>query len=207
MGLVKKDLHTQQYELTLRIADLARVALSQLDLVKIALPFMTDLVERCKESVFLVVMDGIETVTVAQVTAPRVLTARRYHVGRRYQASAVSGGKLLLAYGPQSLVDQVIGEGLEAYTKYTVTSPQEVLALLEKVRQDGYAVSDQELEIGLFAIATPIWDRDGEAIAAISISGPPERLSNAHLPKFIVDARQTSLQISMALGWPGPNGH
>ena len=115
MGVVKKDPVTQQYELSLGILQLSRVVLSQLDLVKITLPIMSALVERCRESVFLVVLDGLETVTIAQVAAPRVFSPSPYHVGHRYQASAVSGGKLLLAHGPQCVVDQLIEEGLTAY--------------------------------------------------------------------------------------------
>ncbi|MFC2030516.1 IclR family transcriptional regulator [Chloroflexota bacterium] len=207
MGVVKKDPVTQQYELSLGILQLSRVVLSQLDLVKITLPIMSALVERCRESVFLVVLDGWETVTIAQVAAPRVFSPRPYTVGQHYQASAVSGGKLLLAHGPPCVVDQLIEEGLTAYTERTITSPQQLLAELDKVRCQGYAVTDQELEIGLVAVAAPIWDADNVAAAAISVSGPPDRVGHEHLPGFIAHVRETAEQISGALGRPRAGGH
>lgn len=205
LGLVKKDPLTLQYELSLRILELARVVISQLDLVKVALPYVTSLVERRKESAFLVVLDGSETVIVAQVSAPRVLTPRQYVVGMRHQASAASAGKLLLAHGPQSVVDKLIEEGFHTYTDYTITSPQELRDELEKALHQGYAIANQELEIGIFAVSAPIWDSDGEVTAALSLSGPPERMSNEHLPQLIDDVRQTALQISEGLGWLGPD--
>jgi len=201
MGIVTKDPVTQQFELSLRVLQIARVVLSQLDLVKITLPFLTALVEQCEESAFLVVLDGFETVTLAQSSASRLLSGTPYHVGRRYQASAVSGGKLLLAYGPQSVIDELIEEGLTAYTEHTITVPQLLLAELDKVRRQGYAISDQELEIGLFALAAPIWDRDDRAVAAISISGPPDRLRSPRLPELIGRVREAAAQVSRALGW------
>lgn len=204
LDVVKKDPVTREYELSFRVLELGRVVLGQLDLVKIAMPLMTELVERCQESAFLTILDGTESVTVAQVAAPRVLSAPGlYHVGRRYQAHAVSGGRLLLAYAPRRTVDELIDEGLQAYTDRTITSPEKLLAELEQVRQQGYAITDQELEIGLFAVALPIRDREGIAIAAVIISGPPERLSNERLPGIIGSVRETAEQISRAMGWPG----
>jgi IclR family KDG regulon transcriptional repressor len=201
MGIVRKDPLTGQYELGMRVLDLSNVVLSQLHLIEVATAFMSELVSRCRESVFLVILDGTDTVTVAQVAAPRLITPTRYSVSRRYQASAVSGGKLLLAHSPKSVVDQLIEKGLHAYTQHTVTSPQKLLAELEQVRQKDYAITNQELEIGLFAVAAPIRDHEGTVIAAVSVSGPPERLSSEHLPEFITGIRETAQQISTALGW------
>jgi DNA-binding IclR family transcriptional regulator len=203
-GVVRKDPLTGEYELSLRVLDLAQVVISQLDLVKVAHPFMIDLVTEYKESAFIVVLDGTNTVTVAQVTAPRVMTSARYTVGRRSLAHAVSGGKVLLAHSPKSVVDGLIKKGLYAYTPHTITSPRKLLSMLEQVRQQGYAIADQELEIGLFAVAAPIWGREDKVIAAVSISGPRERLSNENLPEFIVGIREAAQQISTALGWSRP---
>jgi DNA-binding IclR family transcriptional regulator len=85
----------------------------------------------------------------------------------------------LLAHGPQCVVDQLIEDGLVAYTERTITSPQELLAELEKVRAQGYAVTDQELEIGRVAASALVWDADNAAVAALGISGPPTGLDTS----------------------------
>lgn len=203
-GMLKQDPLTKKYELSLRVLDLAQAVISRLDLVRIALPFMTELVAKYKESAFMVVLDGTNTVTVAQVTAPRVMASARYSVGRRSLAHTVSGGKVLLAYSPESVVDQLIKRGLRAYTPHTITSPWKLLAALEQIRQQGYAISDQEFEIGLFAVAAPIRDHEGKVIASICTSGPCERLASEHLPDFIAGVCETARRISTALGWSGP---
>jgi DNA-binding IclR family transcriptional regulator len=113
----------------------------------------------------------------------------------------------LLAYGPQNVVDRLIEEGLHAYTDRTIVSPQKLLTNLEEVCRQGFSISDQELEIGLFAVGAPIWDSDGKVTAAISVSGPPERMSKESLPRFTASVQESARQISVALGWKEPDDH
>lgn len=202
-GIVQQDSRTRTYQLGLRVLDLARTAVSQLDLVKMAHPHMTEFVAEYHESVFVVILDGIHTVTIGQVIAPRFITSAAYSIGRRSLASAVSGGKVLLAFSPDRVIEDLLKAGLRQYTPNTITSRDELLATLEKIRLDGHAIADQELEIGLYAVAAPIFDREGRVIAAISSSGPRERIANEDLPSFIDGVKLTAQCISSALGWSG----
>jgi DNA-binding IclR family transcriptional regulator len=202
-GIVQKDSSTRTYQLSLRVLDLARTAVSQLDLVKVAHPHMTEFVEEYHESVFVVVLDGIHTVTIGQVIAPRFITSAAYSIGRRSVASAVSGGKVLLAFSPESVIEALLKAGLHQYTPNTIISRDQLVAELAKIRLDGHAIADQELEIGLFAVAAPIFDREGQVIAAVSSSGPRERIAKENLPSFINGVKLTAGGISADLGWPG----
>jgi IclR family KDG regulon transcriptional repressor len=205
MGALKKDPVTDEYELNARILSLAQTVVSQLDLVKIAYPLMTELTGSFNESSFLVIPDGDHTLTVAQVTAARLIGPSTWHVGMRYQLNATTGGKLILAYGPRSRLDELIKRGLIQYTKHTVTSPAKLIEQLEQVHRQGYVIQNQELEVGLFAIGAPIRDHQGHVVAGLSMSGPPERLGGENLPDYIGGVRDTADRISKTLGWPGVN--
>ena len=114
-----------------------------------------------------------------------------------------TGGKLLLAYGPESRVEELLQEGLAENTEYTIVMPEELLAELESIRQQGYAVANQESEIGLRAIGAPIRDRSGVVVAGVSVSGPPERIAHDSFPQLLDGVLEAARQISAAIGWFG----
>src|SRR6185503_11725815 len=91
-------------------------------------------------------------------------------------------GKVLLAYGAAQLSGQLPGSALERRTDKTVTSEAALRTELATVRARGYAVTDEELEPGLIAVATPIRGYDGAVVAALSVSAPTTRLSRDSLP-------------------------
>lgn len=200
-NFVKKDPVTGEFELGCKILDLGQAILSQMDIVKIALPFMTEMTSEYNESTFLVTLDDVDSITIAQVAAPRLMSPSGYHLGRRYQASAVSGGKILLAHSPEDVVETLLKHGLKRYTPNTITSPEKLREVLDQALKLDYAFADQETEIGLFAIAAPIRNFEGKVVAAVNVSGPPQRLGGKNLPRFIEGIRDTAAKISTALGW------
>ena len=115
----------------------------------------------------------------SQVDGQFILGATNW-IGRHvpYHASAL--GKIFLAYGAAALPSGT----LAAKTIKTITNRAQLVIELEKVRKQGFAIIDNELEEGLVAVAAPIFANDGTVIAAISISGPDARIGREHLIKY-----------------------
>jgi DNA-binding IclR family transcriptional regulator len=113
-------------------------------------------------------------------------------VGRRVPYHCSANGKVLLAF---SAAGAVAGQ-LEARTSRTIVEPAQLAAELQKVRRDGYATAVDELELGLSAVAAPVLDDSGRAIAALSVSGPTLRLS----PRRVAELRPIVIKQARALG-------
>ena len=137
------------------------------------------LAEKTSESVNLAVPGNDDLKLIDQVDGKHLLGATNW-IGRNvpYHASAL--GKVLLAFGAAAIP----AGNLQSKTARTITSRSQLNAELEKVRKNGFAIIDNELENGLVAVAAPVFNFDGKVVAAVSISGPDARISRQQLIKF-----------------------
>ena len=127
------------------------------------------------ETGHLAVLDGGEAIYIERVEARRALRVPSA-IGRGYPAHATNLGKVLLADLPRERVDEIIAErGLAAYTPNTITDPDELEAELERIRERGYAVDDEEYDEGLRCIGAAVRDHTGHVVAALGIGGPVTR--------------------------------
>ena len=173
--------HDDRYRLGTEVVRLGAVALASFDLVATMRPAMERISELCGETVNLAVADGDWVLNIAEVPSTYILSSSGGWSGRRTAPHAAANGKVLLAYGALGLPD---GAVLERYTPRTVTSREELAAELALVRDRGYATAVCELEEGLVAVATPVFDADGRCVAALSVSGPESRLGYEHLERL-----------------------
>ncbi len=122
-------------------------------------------------------------------------------VGRRMCAHCTAAGKVMLAYLPSAKLDKVLVGELLKFTVNTITDPDELRQELAQARERGYALAREELEDGLNAVAAPIYDHSGQAVAAVSISGPAYRVppdTFSHLAGQLVKVAD---RISQQLGY------
>jgi IclR family pca regulon transcriptional regulator len=158
------------FRLTPRVLELGYSFLSGLRFPDVALPHLERLVAEVDESSEASVLDGDEIVYVARVPSSAVMTIS-INVGARMPAHATSMGKVLLStLSPAELDAYLTRASLRSYLPHTVTDATELRAQLERVRTDGYALVDQELEEGLIAVAAPVFDRAGKIVGAINLS-------------------------------------
>ena len=174
LGYVRSD--GRSFSLSPRVLDLGYAYLSSLALPEIAEPHLERLVEEVHESSSISVLDGGDVVYVARVPVSRIMHAA-INVGTRFPAHLTSMGRVLLAAGDPA------------------DWPEPLQAKLEAVRRQGWALVDQELEVGLRSIAAPIRDRDGATIAAINVSAHAGRRTVADmrrelLPPLLATARR-----------------
>jgi IclR family transcriptional regulator, pca regulon regulatory protein len=194
------------FSLTPRVLSLGWAYLSSLNLWDVAQPHMEELADRTKESCSVATLDLPDVVYVARVPTRRIMTIS-LGVGTRLPAHCTGMGRVLLAALPDAELDAFLrGAPLEAFTERTITAPAAVRAEIERVRESGWALVDQELEIGLRSIAAPL-RTEGATIAALNVAVaaarvPLEELREAMLPELL----RTAQLISDALDAARRNG-
>ncbi|MER6346782.1 IclR family transcriptional regulator domain-containing protein [Streptomyces sp. NPDC001595] len=168
LGYVRQDGRT--FRLTPHVLALGFAPLSRTTLSRIAAPHLAALAERLHDSASLAVLDGDDVRYTARAAARRIMTAD-ITVGTRFPAYATSMGRVLLAGLPSTArAVRLARTDLVPLTAHTVTDPDDLAALLHRVRQDGYALVDEELEVGLRSIAVPVRDRSGTVVAAANVA-------------------------------------
>jgi IclR family pca regulon transcriptional regulator len=199
LGYVKTE-DNKHFSLTAKVLSLGYAYLSGLPFRDIAQPFMEDLAAAVNESCSMAVWEGQEIVYIARVHTQRIMTLA-LGVGTRLPLHATSMGKVLLAGLPTESLDQIVADiAFETFTPYSIMEPETLLAQIDEVRAHGWALSDQELELGVRSIACPIRDQAGHTIAALNISGHAGRVSLSEMTeRFLPALRQCVDQIEAAL--------
>jgi IclR family transcriptional regulator, pca regulon regulatory protein len=159
-----------RFSLTPRVLELGYAYLSSLTLPEVAQPHMEALVARVNESSSISVLDDTDIVYVARVPTRRIMSIT-LSVGTRLPAYATSMGRVLLAALPDPELDARLGRmELRRLSAHTITDLATLRAVLERVRRQGWAAVDQELEEGLRSLAVPIHDASGAVVAALNVS-------------------------------------
>ncbi|WP_281349553.1 IclR family transcriptional regulator domain-containing protein [Microbacterium rhizomatis] len=177
----------KSFRLTPRVLEFGFSYLSALSLPEIAQPHLETLSRDVGESVSAAVLDGTDIVYVARVPTRRIMSVR-ITIGTRFPAYATSMGRVLLAGMPEAGVDAALAASSPQHlTDRTLTAPEELRAELDRVRAQGWALVDGELEPGLRSIAVPVRGRDGGVVAALNVSTSAtrdsvERLTDEYLP-------------------------
>jgi DNA-binding IclR family transcriptional regulator len=185
-----------RYRLGLRLLELGNVALGRLDLRTLARPHLEALVEETGETTTLSVPGERDAVTVdfAQSSSSVQSVAR---LGRPSVAHATAAGKVLLAFGD---VPPPTGE-LERFTRRTLTDPQKLGDVIERVRDLGWADAAGERERDLNAIAAPLLGADGRLAGILGVQGPEGRFDRAARHAAVAPLLAHSEAISQELGW------
>jgi IclR family acetate operon transcriptional repressor len=201
-GLLERDPLTERYRLGFGLIRLAGAAMSGLDLIRTARPLMEDLADVTRETVNLGVLSGSDVIYVDQVTGARSIVSVSW-VGRRTPLHCSASGKVLLAFAPGSERERLLAQPLERLTPRTIVDVGELRTQLDETRARGYAVTVEELEEGLNAVAAPLRQAGGEVVAALSLSGPAFRVRAIDLPRLGRATIDAAVGISRRLGYTG----
>ena len=178
--------------------------LNRRDFIAIARPHMDALVEQCGETVNLGVLDDGEVVFISQVESREVMRMI-VRLGSRSPVHASGVGKAMLASMSEQRIAKILERrGLARFTDQTIDNPTLLREELARVRQRGYALDDEEHAVGLRCVASAIFDENGQALAAISLSGPKARIVDARLGELGFAIQQTADEITQALGGQRP---
>lgn len=197
---VNRDPDTGIYRLGIRLLQMAYLTLEQNDIRRLAVPFLQRLGDRYQENIHLALLDDADVVFIYIIESPqRVKLAAA--VGQRLPAYATASGKSMLAFLPEEMVQRILDRGMPQYTSRTPRSPEAFFQNLNTIREQGFAISEQEYEDAINAVAAPIFDLGGQPIASIAVAGPAYRLTRERMdeigPFVIATARDITREINM----------
>lgn len=178
------------FTLTPRTLRLGMAALASLPLPQIVQPWLDQLTEQISQSCSVAILDGTEIVYVARAAQKRVMSVGLMP-GSRLPAHSTSMGRVLLAAFADGDVEAILNAAdLSPRTPFSLTDPHDILARIRDVRRDGYALVEQEVEIGLRSIAVPVLDSRGKTVAALNTGmaatqDHPDRIVATYLPKLL----------------------
>lgn len=205
-GFIEQDPHTGSYHLGLELFRLGQLAVGRLEVSEIAHPHLAELTDQVKETSHLAVLEGTEVLYLDKVEGLRALRMRS-RTGRRNPAYCTSLGKAMLACLDDDHVRTLLATTeFVAFTVHTLQSIDDLIENLRVVRRRGYALDDEESELGLICVGAAVRDHMGAMVGAISVSAPKARLRPAAVSKVAEQVKQTAESISARLGYRLANG-
>jgi len=203
LGYIRQNQENQKYQLSLKFVELGNSVLNRFDIVALAKPFIRALSESVNEVVHLVTIDGSDIVYIDKIEAENAIRMHSY-IGKRIPLYCTAVGKAYLA----NLDEAERAETLksiempeEKYTPNTITDIEEYKAVLERAKVEGFAMDNEEFELGVICVAAPIFSYDGKIRHAISISTPKMRMNDEKLEVFSEKVKETAGEISRELGY------
>jgi DNA-binding IclR family transcriptional regulator len=204
-GYLTRDAESGKYRVGLKILSLSRGALGGRDVRGVALPIMRHLTQQTGLTCHLAVLDGPEAVYIEKVE-PEGFIRMDTWVGRRMSVHATSVGKAIVAHIPQEQLEQILRKrGMEKRTPKTLTTVPRLLKELEKVRAQGYAVDDEENNLGARCVGAPIFDERGMIEASLGLSGTTQQVSPQTMPRILEALKDAARHISMGMGHRPPH--
>lgn len=177
-GYIERSPDGRKYRLGVRTLELGAYFQSQLDVRRLALPYMTAMVEATDEAAFLCIREGDEALCIERVESELEVNIFTLRVGGRQPLHCGAAPRAILAGMDDCEVAAYAQRtGLPSYTPQTITNLEKLQEDIMRTRGQGYVVSIEDASLGIAAVGTPVRDHSGEIIAAISLSGMVARYS------------------------------
>jgi IclR family KDG regulon transcriptional repressor len=201
LGYVRQIHENEKYGLSYKILDLAGRVLSGIDVRQAARPVMKRISDKSQETVHLATLEKSEVIYIDKIDSRQPLRMHSY-VGQKIPLHASALGKVLLAWGPDHILGDLLEKGnLKRFTDTSITDPEELKEEIQKIRNQGYAEDREESVPGVRCVAAPIRNSDGSAVAAISISLPSLRFDKTNIPALRKIVCHGALEISQQMGF------
>jgi IclR family transcriptional regulator, KDG regulon repressor len=194
-GYVERSEDTRRYQLGSQVVSLSRKVLTRMPLREVAKPFLRQLMEQTGECAHLAIHAQGKALYIDQVESPASLRVNA-QVGTMNPLHCTALGKVLLAFGGAELPST-----LEQFTENTIVEYSRLADHLELVRKSGYAMDNEEFDLGVRCIAVPIFDFRGKIIGAMGISGPSSRLKKEQLEKLKTILMETGKLVSQKMAF------
>lgn len=198
-GLVEYDEATGRYRLGIGLVRLAAVVTGHLDLRTLARPHLVELTDGTKETASLSIFTGEHAVTIDFVPSPLAVVSVA-QLGRPGFAHCTSVGKLLLAFQREDSWERSLAGPLARFTPRTIVDPELLRVALQRIREEGYAMAEEERELELNAIAVPVRSAHGEVVAALGLQGPAHRFGREAMLQVLPLLRREANTLSHELG-------
>lgn len=193
---------TGGYSLTFKVCELSNRLLSGLDILELSIPFVRKLCAQSRETVHLVIPSGTEIVYIRKEEPLTGALRSMSYTGFRRPMYLTSAGKSILSLLPEEKVRDIwTNTEITAVTGNTITTYEDFLSALRVARKQGYALDDEENEVGIRCIGAAIRNFAGEPVAAVSISAPTNRMTRERIDEMTPSLIETANSISALLGY------
>jgi IclR family KDG regulon transcriptional repressor len=199
---IEQNKVTENYRLGLKTLELGQTFIKQMGLLRQARPVLERLVKECNETTYVAILKELQIVYLDVVETD--LTVRVVpRVGAQLPAYCTAAGKVQIAYLTEGELENFMpAKGLKRFTPNTITDRNELRKQLKIIAEQGYAIDDEELDIGVRCIGAPIRDYTRRIIGAVSISGPSMRLTEERMEKELIPiVKKAAEEISTKLGY------
>jgi IclR family acetate operon transcriptional repressor len=201
LGLAERK-NDDRFTLGIKVIELAGSFLVKSDIRNESQAVMDDLADKTGETIHLAVPFGTEVVYIAKVESKHAL-GMFSHIGAHLPMHCTALGKAILAFSDQKLQHLVLSQPMALLTPNSITSPKALIKELDRVRSHGYAVDNEENEVGILCVGAPIFDYTNTPIAAISISVPRERMIPERYTILGPLVREAAQMVSRRKGFAG----
>jgi DNA-binding IclR family transcriptional regulator len=200
-GYIDYDLDTQGYHLGIKFLWVGENIRERLDLRREAEPFLVGLARYSGDSAHLLILHGDTAVTIDRRQGENQLQVAT-PIGQSVPLYAGASPKILLAYMPEETRERIIQSlKFKQFTKNTITDSNQLRLCLQDIRRKGYAVDEEDYEIGVYAVGAPVRDNSGQVIAGITITTPATRYTSKHSKELIVQVIEAAQKLSERLGY------
>ena len=200
-GYVVQDEESSKYKITFKLFELGSKKVHKLDLLEISRPYTKMLMESVNEVVHLIIREETDIVYIDKVEANNTISMAS-RIGKRNPMYCTATGKAILAYLPEEEIREVWNKSkIVKLTKKTNTDFILFKKELQEVKKNGYAIDDEENEIGVKCVGAPIFDMNGDVVAAISVTGPVTRITDDKIDFISNEVMQCTNLISKEMGY------
>jgi DNA-binding IclR family transcriptional regulator len=199
-GLLEQNPENNRYRLGVALFGLGTLVRRRMEVVGEAKTFLTELRAQTGENVRLAILNGANVVYVNDFEGPHPVRLRS-SIGLSKPAYCTAEGIVLLTGRPREAIDDMLAGDLVAPTPRAAADPAAIRARIEEARRLGYAIDDEESEIGMTCVAAPVHGGDGRIVAGIGVAGPRTRIRKRMIPGLAARVVATADQISARFGY------
>ena len=201
VGFIERGPQAGSYRLGMKLFELGSLVQNRMRLRQVALHYMTELVERTGETAFLFILDSNHALCIERVEGKHVQSLA-IKVGGQLPLNAGGASRVLLAFAPDEVRESYLAHGpFPRFTEHTIVDPGMLLRDIEQTREQGYALSHEDVTIGVAALGVPLFDYRGEAIGGLSLAGITPRWTPGHMAEMLVELKALGERISARMGW------
>ncbi|MDO5688771.1 MAG: IclR family transcriptional regulator [Tissierellia bacterium] len=199
-GFMDQDPETQKYRLGLKLAELGNIVQQSMDIVRISKPYIDHVSEILEETVHIAVLDGKEVIYLEKkesYQSMRIMT----NIGARNVAYTTGVGKVILAYLEPEELENHLPETLISLTPHTISNRDALITELQRIREQGYGMDNEENVLGLTCVAAPIFDKGRVIRYGLSVSGPSVRMTPEKVDESIRLVKEAASKITDILNF------
>lgn len=201
-GFIEQNPETQRYQLGMKVFELGSVVAQRMNLRDESKPILIKLSELTGETSFIVIRSGYEAVGIERVEGHNYLRMLFLEIGKTMPLYIGAGPKVLLAYMNDDDINKHIKKSeLTRWTKHTVVDPEKIWEDIKSIREQGFALSMEDVTMGAAAVGAPIRNEHDKVIGAVSISGSSVHYEGENLKRLIGAVKNAAVEISRRMGY------